>query len=132
MATESPHSSRPDTVARRNRARIRNRVISVVALLAIIVVLFSFLVNYSGFHDWEHIDTNLAIFVAVNVIIVLGTTVFYMILRNLFKLIYERKKPLAGVRLKTKLIVAFLALSLPSTAFHLMARGFMAFRFENL
>lgn len=132
MATESSHSSRPDTVARRNRARIRNRVISVITLLAVIVVLFSFLVNYSGFHDWEHIDTNLAIFVAVNVIIVLGTTVFYMILRNLFKLIYERKKPLAGVRLKTKLIVAFLALSLPSTAFHLMASGFMAFRFENL
>ena len=59
------------------------------------------------------------------------TAAFYMILRNLFKLVYERRKPLAGVGLKTKLIIAFVALSLPSTVFHLMASGFMAFLLET-
>ena len=93
-----------------SRAKIRNRVITIFTLLAIIIVLFFFLINYKGFNDWERIDTNLTIFVAVNVNIVLLTTVFYMILRNLFKLVYERRKPLAEVTLKTKLIIAFAAL----------------------
>ncbi|MDH5752412.1 MAG: ATP-binding protein [Deltaproteobacteria bacterium] len=115
----------------RHRAKIRNRIISILALMGVIMVLFSFLVNYKGFSDWEQIDTNLTIFVAVNVNIVLLTTVFYLILRNLFKLIYERRQPMAGMSLRAKLIVAFVALSLPSTAFHLMASGFMAFIFEN-
>ncbi|HKI98574.1 MAG TPA: ATP-binding protein [bacterium] len=131
MASPSVPSKRSEAQARRDRVRIRNRVISILSLLAVIIVLFAFLVNYSGFNDWKRIDTNLTIFVAVNVNIVLLTTVFYMLLRNLFKLIYERKQPFAGVRLKTKLIIAFVALSLPSTAFHLMAGGFMAFLFEN-
>jgi two-component system nitrogen regulation sensor histidine kinase NtrY len=124
-------SDRIEAQAKSDRVRIRNRVISILTLFGLIVVLFAFLVNYSGFNDWKRIDTNLTIFVAVNVNIVLLTTVFYMLLRNLFKLIYERKQPFAGVRLKSKLIIAFVALSLPSTAFHLMASGFMAFLFEN-
>ena len=131
MAQPAVPSDRHSVQAQRDRARIRNRVISILTLLAGIIVLFAFLVNYSGFNDWKRIDTNLTVFVAVNVNIVLLTTVFYMLLRNLFKLIYERKQPFAGVRLKTKLIIAFVALSLPSTAFHLMASGFMAFLFEN-
>ena len=130
-AMAMPAASPQRITERTQRARIRNRVISILTLLAVIIVLFAFLVNYSGFNDWKRIDTNLTIFVAVNVNIVLLTTVFYMLLRNLFKLIYERKQPFAGVRLKTKLIIAFVALSLPSTAFHLMASGFMAFLFEN-
>ncbi len=115
----------------RKRAKIRTRVLTIVGLLAVIVLLFTFLFNYSGFHNWKNIDSNLTIFVAVNVNIVLLTVAFYMILRNLFKLVYERRKPLAGVGLKTKLIIAFVALSLPSTAFHLAASGFMAFLLET-
>ena len=118
--------------AERRQIKIRNRIVSIAVLLLVILLLVSFLFNYPGFHNWETIDTNLSMFVAVNVNIVLLTTVFYMILRNLFKLVYERKRPLAGVGLKTKLIIAFVALSLPSTAFHLMASGFMGFLFENL
>jgi two-component system nitrogen regulation sensor histidine kinase NtrY len=113
------------------RLKIRNRLISVAGLFVFIAIQFLFLLNYSGFHNWQTIDTNLVIFVAVNVNIVVLTTVFYLILRNLFKLVYERKKPTGGVGLKTKLIVAFVALSLPSTAFHLMASGFMAFLFQS-
>ena len=128
-SSDGPPRLRP---SERRQIKIRNRIVSIVLLLLVILLLVSFLFNYPGFHNWETIDTNLSMFVAVNVNIVLLTTVFYMILRNLFKLVYERKRPLAGVGLKTKLIIAFVALSLPSTAFHLMASGFMGFLFENL
>jgi len=107
------------------------RIVSLVTVLVAISALIVFLVNYSGFHDWEKIDSNLMIFVAVNVNIVVLTAVFYMLLRNLFKLVYERKNPLAAVGLKTKLILAFLALSLPSAGFHLVASGFITSMVET-
>jgi two-component system nitrogen regulation sensor histidine kinase NtrY len=125
--TEKPDENRDV----QERGKIRNRLIGVVSLFVIIILLFVFLLNYSGLHDWSQPESNLTVFVAVSVNIVLLTAIFYLILRNLFKLVYERKKPIGGVGLKTKLIVAFVALSLPSTAFHLMASGFMAFLFET-
>jgi two-component system nitrogen regulation sensor histidine kinase NtrY len=131
MATLAPKADPAAPIGRPHRTKIRFRVASVVALLLIIVSLLAFLLNYSGFDNWKKIDSNLVIFVTAIVNIVLLTVAFYLVLRNLFKLVYERKKPLSGVGLKTKLIIAFVALSLPSTAFHLMASGFMAFLLET-
>ena len=131
MATIAPKAEAAGSPGQGNRAKIRTRILTIIGLLSVIVLLFAFLFNYSGFHNWKNIDSNLTIFVAVNVNIVLLTVAFYMILRNLFKLVYERRKPLAGVGLKTKLIIAFVALSLPSAGFHLVASGFMAFLLET-
>ncbi|MCH8886417.1 MAG: PAS domain-containing protein [SAR324 cluster bacterium] len=133
MATQhAPHTAKAPPPERSHRVKIRNRLITIATLLALITVLVYFLLNFSGFNDWERIDTNLTIFAAVIVNIVILTTVFYMLLRNLFKLVSERKKPFSGVKLKTKLIVAFVALSLPSIAYHLFASGVTAVLLENL
>jgi len=45
--------------------------------------------------------------------------VFYLILKNLLKLIFERHRQALGVNLKTKLIIAFILISLPATLSHL-------------
>ena len=132
MATQPAAPPQKAPRDKSHRVKIRNRLITIATLLLVITVLVSFLLNFSGFHDWQTIDTNLTIFAAVIVNIVVLTTVFYMLLRNLFKLISERKKPFSGVKLKTKLIVAFVALSLPSIAFHLFASGVTAILLENL
>ncbi|MBI4082464.1 MAG: PAS domain-containing protein [Candidatus Lambdaproteobacteria bacterium] len=107
------------------------RIVALVLLFLTIVGLIVFLLNYSGFRDWKGIDANLFVFAAVSVNVVMLTAVFYLLLRNLFKLAYERRQPLAAVGLKTKLIVAFVALSLPSIAFHLIASGFIVSQFER-
>lgn len=120
----------PDAVRDEER-KIRNRLVSVAVLLLVVALLLLFLFNAANLRDLQSPDTNWTVFVAVSVNIVVLTTVFYLILRNLFKLVYERRRPIVGVGLKTKLIVAFVALSLPSTAFHLMASGFLASLFES-
>ncbi len=137
MQTPAPQSPPPlppvptPGAGREEQRKIRNRLIGVAGLLLVIAILFLFLFNYTDFHNLQSQDTNWTVFVAVSVNIVVLTTVFYLILRNLFKLVYERRRPIAGVGLKSKLIIAFVALSLPSTAFHLMASGFLAFLFES-
>jgi two-component system nitrogen regulation sensor histidine kinase NtrY len=111
--------------------KIRNRLVGVAGLMLAIGLLFVTLLYTTGFHDPQTTEINWTVFVAVSVNIVVLTTVFYLILRNLFKLVYERRRPLAGVGLKTKLIIAFVALSLPSTGFHLLTSGFLAFLFDS-
>lgn len=132
MASQAKNSKNSARKGKSKSMRLYTRVIVGLLLLAAIVVLVAFLTNYKGFTDWQRIDTNLTIFGAVIVNIVVLSTVFYMILRNLFKLIYERKKPFSVVKLKTKLIIAFVALSLPSIAFHLFASGVTILVLENL
>mgnify|MGYP003313739179 FL=1 len=57
--------------------------------------------------------------------------VFYLIARNLLKLVYERKQHVLGVNLKTKLIISFIILSLPAMGFHLFASIFIANNLES-
>ena len=131
MAAQDTAKSAGKKSPRSRGRRIRNDLLVLFSLLTLIVLQVGFLLNYSGFDTWQRIDANLLMFVAVNVNVVLLTAVFYLILRHLFKLAYESRSPLAGFSLKTKLIVAFLALSLPATAFHLAASGFIAQLFKS-
>ncbi|MDH4120629.1 MAG: ATP-binding protein [Deltaproteobacteria bacterium] len=106
-------------------------LVFLISLVLLFILSLGFLMNSSGFLGWAWLDANLLTFVLVNINILLLTAVFYLLLRNLFKLFYERKAPLAAVGLKTKLIIAFVALSLPSTAFHLATGTVMATLFEK-
>ncbi|MBF0238287.1 MAG: PAS domain-containing protein [SAR324 cluster bacterium] len=110
--------------------RIRNRLLATVVLLFLIIFLIFFDIQ-QGFSEWENINSKLSIFVALNINLVLLVLVFYLILKNILKLAYERHKHAIGVNLKTKLIISFLLLSFPATIFHLFASGFIASTLEN-
>ena len=100
----------------------------VLLLLLIVLVLFSM---QKGFSVLEHSGSQLMVFVAINVNIVLLAIVFYLIARNLLKLSYERRRHVLGVNLKTKLITSFIILSLPAMGFHLFASYFIATNLES-
>ena len=89
---------------------IRNRMLAVVVLLFLLIVLVMFSMQ-QGFSVLDQSGSQLMIFVAINVNIVLLAIVFYLIARNLLKLSYERRRHVLGVNLKTKLITSFLSLS---------------------
>ena len=121
-----------DALPPKERAvRIRLRILTTGLLSLFILGQLAFLTMYPGFRYWEFIDNNLMLFAVISANIILMTAVFYLVLRNLFKLVYERKRPLGGVGLKTKLFIAFMALSLPSIGFHVVSAGFNAFLLET-
>ena len=109
---------------------IRNRMLAVVVLLLLLIVLVLFSMQ-KGFSVLEHSGSQLMVFVAINVNIVLLAIVFYLIARNLLKLSYERRRHVLGVNLKTKLITSFIVLSLPAMGFHLFASYFIATNLES-
>ncbi|HJL94672.1 MAG TPA: PAS domain-containing sensor histidine kinase, partial [SAR324 cluster bacterium] len=108
----------------------RNRMLVVVVLLLLLIVLLMFSMR-QGFSFLEQSGSQLMVFVAINVNIVLLAIVFYMIARNLLKLSYERRRHVLGVNLKTKLITSFIVLSLPAMGFHLFASFFIATNLES-
>ena len=109
---------------------IRNRMLAVVVLLLLLIVLVLFSMQ-KGYSVLEHSGSQLMVFVAINVNIVLLAIVFYLIARNLLKLSYERRRHVLGVNLKTKLITSFIILSLPAMGFHLFASYFIATNLES-
>ncbi len=110
--------------------RIRNRLLAVLILLAFLAFLVSFNIQ-QGFAGAEEGRSRLFLFLAININIVLLAVVFYLIARNLLKLAYERRQHVLGVNLKTKLIIAFIILSLPAMGFHLFASIFIANTLES-
>ena len=109
---------------------IRNRLLAVVVLSFLLIVLVMFSMK-QGFSFLEQSGSQLMVFVAINVNIVLLAIVFYLIARNLLKLSYERRRHVLGVNLKTKLITSFIVLSLPAMGFHLFASFFIATNLES-
>ena len=105
-------------------------MLAVVVLLFLLIVLVMFSMQ-QGFSVLEQSGSQLMVFVAININIVLLAIVFYMIARNLLKLSYERRRHVLGVNLKTKLITSFIVLSLPAMGFHLFASFFIATNLES-
>lgn len=61
------------------------------------------------------VANNILILVLININVILLLLLLYLTMRNLVKLFFERKKGMMGARLRTKLVVAFMTLSLLPT-----------------
>ena len=62
------------------------------------------------------VSGNVIVFSLINVNVLLLLMVVFLVLRNLAELVFERKKKMLGSRLRTKLVVSFISLSLIPTA----------------
>jgi two-component system nitrogen regulation sensor histidine kinase NtrY len=69
---------------------------------------------------------NILIFSLININIILILLLIFLVIRNLVKLIFERKRRVLGARLRTRLVVAFVSLSLvPTILLFFVAAGFI-------
>ncbi len=86
-----------------------------IAALAIAVVYFVFVeVWYSKYEsDFPMFGNILFALINLNVILLLLLT--YLVLRNIVKLIFERKRNILGHKLRTRLVIAFVGLTLIPT-----------------
>jgi len=92
----------------------RERVI--IACLIVVVIFLS----YFGFKIFDlgldlPISSSILVFALININVILLLLLIYLTTRNLVKLLFERKKKIMGARLRTKLVLAFITLSLLPT-----------------
>ena len=96
--------------------RKRRREFYLILLIALFIVGITYLeVHLPALKDQVPIGGNVLFFTIINVNLILFLLLIFLVIRNLVKLMLERKRRLLGSQLKTKLSLAFIFLSLVPT-----------------
>jgi len=131
-STPSPTSQETKDLADKDRKRRRREIIIITILTVIITTLFYIEMNLPNLPTDLPILGNVIVFALININIILLLLLIFLILRNLLKLLLERKRKIVGFRLRTKLVVAFISLSLfPTILLFVAATGFISFSLDN-
>jgi len=113
------------------RKRKREAVIIVISLI-LISVLISTQVHLTRISSEVPMGANILIFALINVITLLIILFIYLLARNIFKLVKEHKFNKMGSKLRTKLVLAFVALSLfPTMLLFFVSAGYISNSIQN-
>ncbi|MBI4491050.1 MAG: PAS domain-containing protein [Deltaproteobacteria bacterium] len=97
------------------------------------VLLFAFFeVELPEVSNEYSLSNNIAFFLLLNINIILLILLVFLVVRNLVKLLFERKRRILGSRLRVRLVLAFVGLSLvPTLLLFFIAGGFVTRSFER-
>jgi two-component system nitrogen regulation sensor histidine kinase NtrY len=116
----------PDEKRRRNELLI----IGVISVLIVILTAVEMKIPQVG--GMIPIANNIIVFSLININIILILLLIFLVIRNLVKLLFERKRKVMGAKLRTKLVVAFVSLSLvPTVLLFFVAAGFITNSVEH-
>jgi len=91
----------------------RKREIIIIAVIVVVVALLTLAENrIIHFGADFPISNTILMFILININMLLLLLLIFLVLRNLVKLLYDRKRKVMGARLRTKLVVAFISLTL--------------------
>jgi two-component system nitrogen regulation sensor histidine kinase NtrY len=113
------------------RKRKREAFIIVFSLL-LIIILTAIEIHLTRLSSDVPMGGNILIFGMINVITLLIILFIYLLARNIFKLVMESRLKKLGARLRTKLVVAFVALSLiPTMLLFFVSAGYITTSIQN-
>jgi len=97
--------------------RERRRREGIIILVIIVVVALLTLAESRVVHFGTDIpiSNTILMFILININLLLLILLIFLVFRNLVKLLYERRRKVMGAKLRTRLVVAFIALSLVPT-----------------
>ena len=106
-----------------------------VIIIVIIVVAVAFLTFVESriihFGTDMPISNTILMFILININMLLLILLIFLVFRNLVKLLYDRRRKVMGAKLRTKLVVAFIALSLlPTIILFFFSIGFITTSIE--
>ncbi|MEE4351511.1 MAG: ATP-binding protein [Desulfatiglans sp.] len=87
----------------------------ILAVFLIIVLLTSLGIGFFDLGFDLPFSSSILVFALINVNVILLLLLLFLIVRNLVKLLFERKRNIMGAKLRTKLVLAFVTLSLLPT-----------------
>jgi len=114
-----------------SKRRKREGVVIFVATLMVLAFAY-FEVQAPDVSPEHSLSSNIAFFLLININIILLVLLVFLVVRNLVKLVFERKRRILGSRLRVRLVTAFVALSLvPTLLLFMIAGGFVTRSFER-
>ncbi len=105
----------PGPADRQERSRRRRERFAIVFLLALVLGLTLLEANLATLGGKVPFTSNVLVFALINLNVILIVLLIFLVTRNLFKVILERRRGLLGARLRFRLVFIFIAFSLVPT-----------------
>ena len=114
MSENISYKQKPSNIDQDRKRRKRE-----VILIGIIIVIVSLLAFAESriihFGTDFPVSNTVLMFILININLLLAILLIYLVFRNLVKLLYDRKRKVIGAKLRTRLVVAFISLTLLPT-----------------
>ena len=105
-------------------------MIAVAALMVAALIFFE--VQSPDISLENSLGSNIIFFFVININIILLVLLVFLVVRNLVKLVFERRRRLLGSHLQSRLVLAFVALSIvPSLLLFAIAGGLLTHSFDR-
>jgi two-component system, NtrC family, nitrogen regulation sensor histidine kinase NtrY len=113
------------------KKRKREGFFIVISLLLIIVLTWAE-IHLATLRAAVQMESKILIFGLINIISLLIILLIYLVFRNIAKLLMERRQNALGAKLRTKLVLAFVGLSLvPTMLLFFVSAGFISSSIKN-
>ena len=118
MSRLPPYTSwkeRAEELEAQDRARRRREIFLIVIFLSVIIIAFALELYLSRVAHRQlelPLLSSTLFFAFWNLILILALVLIFLVVRNLVKLVFERRKGIFGAHLRTRLVIAFIGLSL--------------------
>lgn len=114
-------------IIRRKRERL-----TIIIVLGIVTLITFLLTYFTGLEGKVLKYQNILVFGLININAILLLLLIFLVVRNIVKLLFERRKGILGSKLRTKLVLSFVGLSLiPTMMLFWVAIGFITNTIEN-
>ncbi len=121
-----------ETLKREESKRRKREAIVILVTALMVATLIYFEVQLPDVSPENSTGSNIIFFLLINVNIILLGLLVFLVVRNLIKLIVERKQRILGSRLQVRLVLAFVSLSLvPSVLLFAIAGGLLTRSFDR-
>ena len=101
---------------RRENVRRRKREFLLIFIIIVVVALLTFVESrIIQFGADIPVSNTILMFILININLLLLILLIFLVFRNLVKLLYDRRRRVLGAQLRTRLVVAFIALSMLPT-----------------
>ncbi|MDJ0782807.1 MAG: ATP-binding protein [Desulfosarcinaceae bacterium] len=105
----------PAALPPEEKRRRRRELVIIVAIIAFVSAMTYVENRIINFGTDFPISNTVLMFILININLLLLILLIFLVLRNLVKLIYDRRRRVMGAKLRTKLVASFVALSLLPT-----------------
>jgi two-component system nitrogen regulation sensor histidine kinase NtrY len=133
MSKISDHQQEISDAPKLDESKRRKREGLAILITSAVVLAFAYFeVQLPDVSSEYSLSNNIVFFLLININIILLILLVFLVVRNLVKLVFERKRRILGSRLRVRLVIAFVGLSLiPTLLLFVIAGGFVTRSFER-
>ncbi|HZW37183.1 MAG: ATP-binding protein [Deltaproteobacteria bacterium] len=113
MKNREPQTAEEIQGKERGKRRRERLAIGIVAVLVVGLTIFE--ANLAALGGAVAFTSNIIIFALININVVLIVLLIFLVTRNLFKLILDRKRNVLGAKIRSRLVLIFIGFSLAPT-----------------